>query len=252
MTLAMALRAYDGLVLATDSRATSGPRRFDDTSEKFLQVNRDIGVMTYGLAVPGYAGISRLVETVKSKRDELTYFRPIADVAGNIFRSAYNDWLKGEQQEREIPADLKVGFILGGYDSTTNQFGISHWESPEFHERQFPEGDLVAAQWHISRFLVEKLFYPEMSVEKLRELAVFLLVETSISEPTVGGPLQLATITLSQGFQRLHEKDINEILRRSQKRFCLFHKILLEVFAGDGSAELNSFCISHSISEQNR
>lgn len=236
MTLAMALRAYDGLVLATDSRATGGPRRSDDTSEKFLQVNRDIGVMTYGLAVPGYTGISRLVETVKSKREELAYLRPIADAARGVFLSAYDDWLKGEeQQEREAPADHKVGFILGGYDSATNQFGISHWESPDFQERQYPDGDLLAAQWHISRFLINKLFYPEMSVEQLSELAIFLLVETSVSEQTVGGPLQVATVTLGQGFQRLHEKDINEILRCSQRRFCLFRKILLEIFAGDES-----------------
>ena len=234
MTLAMALRAYDGLVLATDSRATGGLHQSDDTSEKFLQVNRDIGVMTYGLAVPGYTGISRLVETVKSKREELTYFRPIADTARNTFQNAYEDWLnKEKQQGREIPADLKVGFILAGYDSGTSQFKISHWESPEFQERQFPEGDLLAAQWHIARFLINKLFYPEISVEQLSELAVFLLVETAISEPTVGGPLQLAAITLGQGFQRLHEKDIDEILQRSQSRFRLFRKTLLENFFGE-------------------
>ena len=101
MTLAMALRAYDGLVLATDSRATGGPRLSVDTSEKFLQVNRDIGVMTYGLAGPGYTGISRLVEAVKSKREELTYFRPIADAAGDVFRGAYNEcgvWGQGDQR----------------------------------------------------------------------------------------------------------------------------------------------------------
>jgi len=136
MTLAMALRAYDGLVLATDSRATGGAHQSVDTSEKFLQVNRDVGVMTYGLAVPGYAGISRLVETVKSKREELTYFKPIADEAGSIFQAVYNEWLGGEKQQgREVPPDLKVGFILGGYDSAANQFKISHWESPEFQER---------------------------------------------------------------------------------------------------------------------
>jgi len=238
MTLAMALRAYDGLVLATDSRATGGAHQSVDTSEKFLQVNRDVGVMAYGLAVPGYAGISRLVETVKSKREEPTYFKPIADEAGSIFQAVYNEWLDGEKQRgREVPPDLKVGFILGGYDSAANQFKISHWESPEFQERQYPNGDLLAAQWHTARFLLNKLFYPEISVEQLSELAVFLLVETAISEPTVGGPLQLATITLSQGFQRLHEQDVNEILRRNQKRFCLFRKTLLEVFSG-AEAEL--------------
>ena len=234
MTLAMALRAYDGLVLATDSRATGGPYQSVDTSEKFLQVNRDIGVMTYGLALPGYTGISRLVETVKSKREELTYFKPIADEAGSIFQRAYVDWLDSEKQQgREVPPEFKVGFILGGYDSATNQFKVSHWESPEFQERE--QGDLLAAQWHVARFLLNKLFYPEISVEQLGELAVFLLVETAVSEPTVGGPLQLATITLSQGFQRLHEQDINEILRRSQKRFCLFRKILLETFSDEAA-----------------
>jgi 20S proteasome alpha/beta subunit len=234
MTLAMALRAYDGLVLATDSRATGGPQQSVDTSEKFLQVNRDVGVMTYGLAVPGYTGISRLVEAVKSKREELTYFKPIADAAGGVFRGAYNEWLGAEKQAgREVPPGLTVGFILGGYDSAANQFKISHWESPEFKERRYPDGDLLAAQWHIARFLLNKLFYPEISVEQLSELAVFLLVETAISESTVGGPLQLATITLSQGFQRLHEQDINEILRRNQKRFCFFRKVLLSIFAAE-------------------
>ena len=233
MTLAMALRAYDGLVLATDSRATGGPQQSVDTSEKFLQVNRDIGVMTYGLAVPGYTGISRLVETVKGRREELTYLKPIADAAGGIFQAAYADWQSGEQQQgRAIPPDLKVGFILGGYDSAVNQFKISHWESPEFQECQYPHDDyLLAAQWHTARLLFNKLFYPEISVEQLSELAVFLLVETAVSEPTVGGPLQLATVTLSQGFQRLHEQDVNEILRRNQKRFCRFRKILLETFS---------------------
>ena len=241
MTLAMALRAYDGLVLATDSRATGGPRQSDDTSEKFLQVNRDIGVMTYGLAVPGYTGISRLVEATKSRREELTYFRPIADAAGSIFRDTYLDWRhKEEQQGRETPADLKVGFILGGYDSGTNQFKVSHWESSEFQEQQFAEGDLLAAQWHIARFLINKLFYPEISVEQLSALAVFLLVETAVSESTVGGPLQLATITLGQGFQRLHEKDVDEILQHSQKRFCLFRKTLLEIFSSD-NVELTEY-----------
>lgn len=232
MTLAMALRAYDGLVLATDSRSTGGPRQSDDTSEKFLQVNRDTGVMTYGLAVPGYVGISRLVETVKSKREELTYFRPIADAARSVFQTAYRDWLsEQEQQGREIQEELKVGFILGGYDSAANQFQISHWESPEFKERQYPDGDLLAAQWHTARFLINKLFYPEIAVAQLSELAVFLLVETAVTEPTVGGPLQLATVTLGQGFQRLHEQDIDEILQRSQRRFCQFRKVLLEVLA---------------------
>jgi 20S proteasome alpha/beta subunit len=237
MTLAMALRAYDGLVLATDSRATGGQLASDDTSEKFLQVNRDIGVMTYGLAVPGYRGISRLVEAVKSRREELTHFGAIEEAARSIFGEAYQEWLEELEHKHQVPPiNSLVGFILGGYDSTRNQFEIAHGESPDFEERRFPGGDLLAAEWHIARFLMNKLYYPEISVALLSELAVFLLVETAVSQPAVGGPLQLATITESQGFQRLHDQDINEILERSQRRFCVFRRLLMEAFADENGA----------------
>ena len=59
MTLAFALRGSDGLVLAADSRVTSAEFT-EDTSTKFLQINREIGVVTFGLAVVGFNAINRL------------------------------------------------------------------------------------------------------------------------------------------------------------------------------------------------
>lgn len=231
MTLAMALRAIDGLVLATDSRVT-GRGVTADTSEKFLQVNRDIGVLTYGLAQPGYEGISQLVSEVNQNR--WAHFSIIAKEAERIFQSSYESWLKRQKDKRFRGV---TGFILAGYDSiVTNQFLIMHYEIPSNPEQPLGgittspmPGDLLAAQWHIARYLLNKLYYPEMTVDELAGLAIFLMAETMTVEATVGGPIQMATITQTAGFQRVHYQDIVHMLQSQQKRFAHFNQICRNV-----------------------
>lgn len=231
MTLAMALRAVDGLVLVTDSRVT-GRGGTADTSEKFLQVNRDIGVLTYGLAQPGYEGISQLVSEVNQNRWAL--FSKIENEAARIFQSSYESWLKRQKEKRVYGV---TGFILAGYDNLeTNQFRIMHYEitpnpeQPLGSIRMSPmRGDLLAAQWHIARYLLTKFYYPEMTVNELAGLAVFLMAETMPVEETVGGPIQMATITQTAGFQRVHYQDIVHMLQSQQKRFAHFNQICRNV-----------------------
>ena len=227
MTLAIALRAVDGLVLATDSRIT-GKGGTADTSEKFLQVNRDIGVLTYGLAQPGYEGISQLVSEVN--QNQWAHFSTIADEAARIFQNSYEGWLERQKEKRFHGL---IGFILAGYDNLkTNQFLIVHYEitpSPEqplgsIAMRPMP-GDLLAAQWHIARYLLTKFYYPEITVSELTYLAVFLIAETMTVEKTVGGPIQMAVITRTAGFQRVHQQDTIRMLQSHQKRFAHFNQI---------------------------
>lgn len=227
MTLAMALRAVDGLVLATDSRI-AGRGGTADISEKFLQVNRDIGVLTYGLAQPGYEGISQLVSEVNQHR--WAYFSKIADEAARIFQNSYESWLEGQKEKRFYGP---VGFILAGYDNLeTNRFRIMHYEITSTSERPFGSltmnegpGDLLAAQWHLASYLLKKFYYSEMTVSELAELAIFVMTETMTIEETVGGPIQMATITQTAGFQRVHQQDIIDMLRSLQKRFAHFSQI---------------------------
>jgi len=235
MTLALALRGIDGLVVGTDSRVNSvevdqsaGQVRqvTRDTSEKFLQVNRDIGVMTYGLAEPGYSGISRLAEEAKRKR--FPSFQDIETAARAIFQTEFNNWVTSQPQP-EIAAQGVVGFILAGYDSVhTNQFKVTSFQSAEgFQVKEIVIPTFLAAQYHIAHYLAGKLFYPEMMVEQLKQLAVFLMLETMSAEITVGGPIQLATVTLRNGFQRITEEEIHELIRTCQPKIQTTRKLLL-------------------------
>ncbi len=238
MTLAFALRGSDGLVVAADSRVT-GSEGTADTSVKFLQVNREVGVITYGLAEPGYLAITRLVDTVNRGSSfpperRIVYFSDIAKTAEKIFKEEFNKFY--EKIKKTFPdikpedRSLTLGFILAGYDSNeTNQFKVLSFQWPKFEKEERP--DVLAAQWHIAQYLLIKFYYPEMDVEQLKRLAVFFLVETEIVEPTVGGPFQVAVVTLEHGFQRLSEKEVRQLITENQLRFAKFRRVLFDLFS---------------------
>ncbi len=244
MTLAFALRGSNGLVIGADSRV-SGPTGTSDTSTKFLQVNREVGVLTYGLADVGYNAINKLVDKVNKYADfssddkRIVHFSEIAKEAEEIFREAYKKKIEEikvinnkakEEGKPEISINdpgLITGFILGGYDANeSNQFKIVHWYSPDFKSEH--RADIIAAQWHISQFLSDHFYYPEMDVEQLKRLAVFMLIETETISTSVGGQLKLATVTLEGGFQRLNEADIQILIRENQLRFAKYRRTLID------------------------
>ncbi len=236
MTLALALRGCNGLVLGTDSRVTSveiqangQPQQVTrDTSEKFLQVNRDIGVLTYGLAEPGYSGISRLVE--QAKRHRYPSYKEIETAAQAIFQAEFTTWTQAQQQP-QVAATGIVGFILAGYDSVlTNQFRVTSFQSTGgFQPQEVILPTFLAAQYHVAQYLSQKLYKPEMTVDQVTQLAVFLMLETMSAEVTVGGPIQLATVTIRNGFQRVTENQIDELLEICQSKVKAFRRVLLEI-----------------------
>lgn len=67
-----------------------------------------------------------------------------------------------------------------------------------------------------------------MNVDELKRLAVFLLVETEMISTSVGGPFQIATITLETGFQKLGEKDIQVLINENQSRFANLKRVFLD------------------------
>jgi len=193
--------------------------------------------MTYGLTEVGYKAITKLTDSVNKTsefrriRKRIVHYSEIADVGEKIFRNTFDAWIRARQKEdsslsREDPRFM-TGFILAGYDSNeTNQFRVMNWGSPNFTRDERP--DIVAAQWGIAQYILLHVYYPEMTVRQLTRLAVFQLVETETISQTVGGPLQVATVTLESGFQKLSEREVDEIIEENQPRFAEFRNILLD------------------------
>lgn len=234
MTLAFALRGSNGLVLGADSRV-SGQFGTSDTSTKFLQVNREIGILTYGLADVGYTAIQGLVDEVNNfgqfgKSSKIVHFSTISEKAEQICKQLFEkkvEIIKKDKKDLD-PNDgrLLTGFILAGYDANeTNQFKIMNLQSPEF--KPIEQKQIIAAQWHISHYLSDHFYYSEMSVEQLKKLAVFMLIETETVSPTVGGQLKIATVTLEGGFQQISEDEIQRTISENQFRFSKYRRVLM-------------------------
>lgn len=225
MTLVVALRGCDGLVMATDSRIT-GPEGSSDVGEKFVQLNRDAGVMAYGYSEPADRGMRRLSDAVKEK--ELAYFREIEKRAGGVFKQEYERWVR-RRTKGQHPGDGSVGFVLAGYDAAANQFRILQFESPRF-EGQHADL-LLKGQWPIAAYLMERFYRPEMTVREVTEFVIFTFLEVSPINIYVGGPVQLASVTLPSGFQRMYEQDVARRLQAAQVADARLKRDLLELFS---------------------
>jgi 20S proteasome alpha/beta subunit len=236
MTLAFALRGSNGLVMAADSRMSS-IEGSSDTSTKFLQINREVGVMTYGLAEVGYKAIDKLNDEINRLKDfttttpkRIVYFSEILEIAKRVFSETFNEWIldfnkDGANLDANDPT-IQVGFLLGGYDANeTNQFQIVQFNSPRFEQN--PKGDVVAAQNQVSRYLLKQFYYSEMNVQQLTKLAVFMLIETEMVTPSVGGRFQIAKVTVDQGLEFLSEQDVQGIINSSQNNFSEYRKQIL-------------------------
>lgn len=216
MSLTIALKAFDGLVLAADSRMTegytlSGPKTRDD-SVKFIQLKDNLGLLTYGLSDIGYAGITSLGEEISKDFNQRIQPESILDRSTWIFKKADSEW--GRNNPQVSRRDNDVGFILGGYDGERGEFVIFNFQSPDFLPKKIKSGCLLAGQWHVAKYFVEKLYKSEMSIELLSNLSVFLLDATTTVEKTVGGTISLATITKS-GFKWATIDEIDSIKERN-------------------------------------
>lgn len=237
MTLAMVLRCADGLVMASDSRVSGGARGSADISEKFLQVNRDVGIMTYGLAIPGYRGIRSLVEDVRQNPGAYPTVSSITSRAETLCQQVYQSFLQEQRQpDGSLPAEVSqgiVGYIIGGYDGNeTARFVIYSCSSPDSFQFQEQLGTwFMAAQWHLAAWLFPFLEYLGMSIDYGLKVCVILMILTSIVEPTVGGPIHIATVTIEEGFTLLHEREVAKLVREVQPYLIALKQAWLEAWS---------------------
>jgi 20S proteasome alpha/beta subunit len=92
MTLVLALRCADGLVLGADSRVAGGSQMID-TVEKLVQVNGDVAVMTYGLTVPGDHAVHEMRERVQAAPATYEKLSDILAMGNELFPQAYKQFM---------------------------------------------------------------------------------------------------------------------------------------------------------------
>jgi hypothetical protein len=216
MTLALAIMATDGIVVAADSRGTVGDPRgltaVNDTQQKLFKFGKCgfviAGASEVALAIIDELGKRQLTEP--SDIDEgLKALRQAADFC--------DDWYKG------IPPANWPGvlFILAGYRSPNGD------EAPvplvyllnsntRFAPQLANKYPMMAGVPQYAVYLSHRYYDPSISSENAAALAEYLINETASQDPKVGGPVHIALVT-PDGFSKYSEEDVKSLTDRNEE-----------------------------------
>lgn len=204
MTLLIALKGKDGLVMASDSRGTFGDPRGvtaqNDAQQKTHILSPHVAVLAAGSGEIG----ALIIDIVRKKVDEqkIDWATPVMNTLRDTVREQYNNWFPSVPpiqampmiQSGQVPVRPDLAFIVGGYeqDRTSRLFGLGSLMdfSPMLHDYGFAV--LGVAQYAL--YLLNRLYEANRTVVELTSLAIYAITETISQDGKVGGPVNVITI----------------------------------------------------------
>ena len=223
MTLIVALKAVEGIVLATDSRGTIGDPRgltaINDTQEKLFQLGK------CGIAFSGGSevGAALLDEFRKKGANELKSVDNAVDQLAPQAADLYAQWF------REIPAQQRAGvlLLLAGYrysDDSPPEKIIYLLNSQMNFAPQLCGNTMLAGVPQYAVYLLHRYYNKNITVAKAVALAEYLIAETASQDPKVGGAIKISVVT-PRGYREVTEKQVlaahkkNEALNTQLQKF---------------------------------
>jgi len=219
MTLIVSLQGIDGLILAGDSRGTVGDPRgltaINDSYIKIFKLSKYCGIGISGASEIATKIIDELRTQLAGNKNE--FADDILNDTRNLVRARYDDWFG------KFPLEKRPALILSliGYQKIDDKNFIPRTymlASPiDFAPQLMPNGNCLSGVPQYALYLMNRFYVPEMTIESLARLAVYLISETATQDPKVGGPIQLATITPHNGYNEITKKDVEKIVELNNK-----------------------------------
>lgn len=266
MSLGIAFKGPEGIVLAADSRVTLTaemqrggekimlPATYDNAT-KLLQLSgiRNVGIVTYGIGAIGQKEPRTAHSFLPELEEELSK-EEIGQLSVEDFAKRFSDFFMA-QWNAKMPAEYSgpdMVFLIGGFDEgaaygkvykvaipsnptpeeqSANQFGVTWGGQLEYTNRlikgfdpQLPviaktflnltDEQQVALEKHLEGALSAKIPYPFLPLQDCVNLSIFLIRTTMelqnwiVGVRGVGGAIDVATITRTDGFTPVQRKII--------------------------------------------
>ena len=214
MTLALAIMAADGIVVAADSRGTVGDPRgltaVNDTQQKLFQFG------TCGLVIAGASEVALAIIDELGKKDLME--PDDIDKGLQAFEQAAlfcDHWYRG------IPPEKWPGvlFILAGYrpsngDPQSSPFVFLLNSNTRFAPQLANKYPMMAGVPQYAVYLSHRYYDPGISCQNAAALAEYLISETASQDPKVGGPIHIAMVK-PDGFNKLTNEDVDSLSKRN-------------------------------------
>lgn len=226
MTLLVALRGRDGLVLAADSRGTFGDPRGvtaqNDTQQKLYVFGNYAGVLTAGSGELG-AQLMREVQVAIQQRQAVGV-TPVMEVIRDTAIQRYNDWFPGwaiqPMPGMTVPTRPDLVLIVAGYDldadgQPTEQRIYTLISGLAFAPMLHNYGYALQGVAQYALYILNRLYEPDRAADQLERLAAYVITETASQDGKVGGPVQMATIREATGAAVIDNARTAAILNRN-------------------------------------
>jgi 20S proteasome alpha/beta subunit len=222
MTLAVAIEAANGIVLASDSRATFGDLRglttVNDTVVKIFKPFPRVAVALAGHGDIGNSLMQRIT-AVTSQPDhvgaDIDKIAETIRLVGNLnFTQWFGNptWLLGANGPVPTPRP-DICYLLAGYTSGGQPKIISLPSSPplNFAPSVVTTGFGTIGIVPLAIFLLNRLYRRGIDIEIAKDLAAFCIIETASQDGKVGGPLHMAIVRMDAETEIISAEEITEL-----------------------------------------
>lgn len=217
MTLIVAIKAQDAIILAADSRGTIGdPRGLTAINDNHVKI------FSLGKCGVGFAGASEMGAVLLDElngqglRDDM----PIDDLVRTVSSKAasmFGNWFGRDIAPQQRPGVLMT---LAGYRASGNadaEAMIYMLNSQMNFAPQLFNTPCLSGVPQYAVYLIHRYYDPSISGDKAKALAEYLVSETASQDPKVGGRIRIAEITPLNGYRELSEDEVKQISTANQE-----------------------------------
>lgn len=254
MTLQLALKAADGLVLASDGRGSFGHPAFGpqiDAQAKIHFLGSHVAVAC--------AGASELALSIlREYRHGVTTSEPDGATTAmtrlrTTARACFADWFGPQQMNSPIGhvggGRPDVIFTMAGYDQSpkggyTSREIFQLYSSLDFAPMTIQDGFAVSGVSQFALYLLNRLYVQDRPIRQVMPLAVLALTETASQEARVGGPLTVTLITPEPGCQNISSTTVAKVACENNMKI---ESLRQSFYAGDDSVDQNEALIERQL-----
>jgi len=208
MTLAICIIAKDGIVIASDSKASSQITS-NDTVKKIFRLNNNSAV---GISGDGPLALT-LLDAIVPK---LIFEKGVMELSQQLRvlgKDTFNDWYS-HLQPGQRPA---ITLLLAGYTQGGEAIMYQLNSQENFVPRKSPTGfDCIGIPF-LANYMLNRLYEPEIRLNNAAELATFCIKETSTQDNRVGGPTQLAMFSNVKSYGELPRSELAKMEKNCEQ-----------------------------------
>ena len=202
MTLTICIVAKDGIVLASDSRASSFLTS-NDTVKKIFKLDDHNAV---GIAGDGPLAM-HFFDTIASELNFRNGVSVLVEQMRSLGKARFDEFLS-HQTPKDRPS---LSIILAGYMPNGQPEIYTLNSNDNFVPRKSPTGFECIGIPIIANYLLNRLYEPGITTQHAAELATFCIKETSSQDNRVGGPTQIASFSNARQYAELSRDEISKM-----------------------------------------